>query len=248
MRFTQIIQGMPDPFASSLPLLDCAMKGIKRSQAEQGEPAKPRLPITPDLLRILRLAWRPGAGGDGVMLWAAVCTGFFGFLRAAEFTTPSLAAYDKNVHLSFSDVALDSRSCPSLARITVKASKTDPFRKGVEVYLGRTDVELCPVIALVDYLGVRGPAPGPLFVFSDGCPLSRSTLVQRVREALSAAGVDAAPYSGHSFRIGAATTAAKKGVEDCLIQTLGRWKSDAYIRYVKLPRSHLASVAKTLAA
>ena len=30
-------------------------------------------------------------------------------------------------------------------------------------------------------------------------------------------------YSGHSFRIGAATAAAKLGVNDSMIKVLGRW-------------------------
>ena len=35
------------------------------------------------------------------------------------------------------------------------------------------------------------------------------------------------------------------GVEDSLIQTLGRWKSAAYLAYIKIPRQQLASVSKT---
>ncbi len=35
-----------------------------------------------------------------------------------------------------------------------------------------------------------------------------------MRQALAAAGVDPKPYSGHSFRIGAATTAAKRHNQD----------------------------------
>ena len=53
-------------------------------------------------------------------------------------------------------------------------------------------------------------------------------------------------YSGHSFRIGAATTAASVGVEDSLIKTLGRWESSAYLLYVRVPRDRLALVSKRL--
>ena len=41
--------------------------------------------------------------------------------------------------------------------------------------------------------------------------------------------VDQRKYCGHSFLIGAATTAATKGIEDSVIKTLGRWESVAYI-------------------
>ena len=34
-------------------------------------------------------------------------------------------------------------------------------------------------------------------------------------------------------------TAASRGVEDAIIKTLGRWKSLAYLEYVKIPRDQL---------
>lgn len=40
-------------------------------------------------------------------------------------------------------------------------------------------------------------------------------------------------FCGHSFRIGAATSAASSGVADHVIQSLGRWSSDCYIRYIR---------------
>jgi len=44
--------------------------------------------------------------------------------------------------------------------------------------------------------------------------------------------VDTSHYSGHSFRIGAATPAVKLGVSDSLIEVLGRGKSSAFTRYI----------------
>ena len=71
------------------------------------------------------------------------------------------------------------------------------------------------------YLAHRGSQPGPLLLHANGAPLSRSSLVAKMRHALEASGFDPQKYNGHSFRIGAATTAATKGEEDALIQTLG---------------------------
>ena len=67
-----------------------------------------------------------------------------------------------------------------------------------------------------------------------------------MRKALSAAGVDTSKYAGHSFHIGAATTAAKLGVQDSLIRTMGRWESSVYLLYIRTPRKKICSVAKTL--
>lgn len=176
--------------------------------------------------------------------------GFFGFLRAGEFTVPSDTAFDPLTHLALADVALDSHTNPSLLRVHIKCSKTDPFRQGVHIYLGKTDNQLCPVAAMIDYLAIRGGDLGPLLRFQDGRPLTRSRLVTQVRTALSQANipVDKSKFSGHSFRIGAATTAAERGMEDSLIKMLGRWESGAYHRYIRTPREQLAMVSRTLSA
>ena len=55
------------------------------------------------------------------------------------------------------DVAVDDHSNPSLVRIHLRKSKTDQLGRGVDIYLGRTDEDLCPVAALLAYLAVRGP-------------------------------------------------------------------------------------------
>ena len=181
------------------------------------------------------------------MLWAAACTGFFDFLRTGEFTVSSTRDYDSGVHLNWSDLAIDDHRSPSLIRLHIKQSKTDPFRQGVEIFLGKTNSAVCPVQAMVQYIGVRRPGPGPLFILESGAPLTRSFLVAKLQAALKGLGMDQSLYNGHSFRIGAATTAAQQGVEDSLIQILGRWRSDAYKTYIKLPRAQLAAITQSLA-
>ena len=123
----------------------------------------------------------------------------------------------------------------------------DPFRKGVDLFVGETGKPLCPLSAMLNYLCVRGMKKGPLFQFEDGRLLT-TRFVTEVRGGLQKAGIDPSKYSGHSFRIGAATTAAAKGIEDCIIKTLGRWESLAYLQYVKIPRSQLAGYSNMLAS
>ncbi len=248
IRFMQIHLSLGDPFKNkAVPMLDYVLTGIKLVQARSGSPAKPGLPITLDLLERLRAEWlRTPHLPDNIMLWAAACTGFFGFLRAGEFTVPSSRDYDPEVHLNLQDLAIDSHSNPSLVRLRIKQSKTDPLRQGVDVFLGATNTNICPVQALVWYIAVRSPSPGPLFVFQSGSPLTRTSLISYVQSALRRSGISSSAYTGHSFRIGAATTAAKCGLEDSLIQSLGRWKSAAYLAYIKIPRQELAPVAKIL--
>jgi hypothetical protein len=250
LRRMQIVWGAGDPFQASWPRLETTLKGVKLMQARTGGMRpRERLPITPQILRQLKGVW--GAEGekrDHIMLWAACCMCFFGFLRSGEVTVATPGGYDPEAHLSEGDVRLGPGSPPQLVQVHLKASKTDPFRRGVDVYLGRTGNDLCPVSAIAAYLVVRGRGRGPFFNFTSGAPLSRERLVQCLREALAKVGIDASKYAGHSFRIGAATTAARVGVEDSLIQTLGRWKSAAYLLYIRVPRETLSAVSGRLAA
>ena len=109
-------------------------------------------------------------------------------------------------------------------------SKTDPFRQGTTVYIfPAEDSTLCPVRALTTYLGrPRGSSSGPCFVFREGQPLTKQKLNQLVKEMSRHVGLGLERYSTHSFRIGAATTAAAAGIPDWKIRMLGRWLSDSY--------------------
>ena len=246
LRFMQVARGLPDPSSFSWCYLERVLKGIRRSSPAYNRPA--RLPITPPILYRLFQVWsHPPVSWEAVMLWAACCTGFFGFLRSGEFTCPCSSTSNEDV-LSVEDVYVDSHSNPLVVTVHLRRSKTDTFGVGTMVYLGRVDGPICPVKALLGYLAMRGQIPGPLFLFHDGTPLTRSYLVEAVRCALQAYGMDVRGFNGHSFRIGVATTAAACGLPDSLIQTLGRWRSSAFTAYIRTPVSTLAGISSRLMA
>ena len=133
----QISKGLPDPFTSPLPQLDLVISGVKVSRGLQGRTIpRWKLPITPSILRQLTSLWKPHATEyKFIMLWAVCCTYFFDFFRSGEITT-STSHYDPSIHLSIQDITLDSCHHPSLVKFNLKSSKTDPFRKGVQVVIG----------------------------------------------------------------------------------------------------------------
>ena len=100
--------------------------------------------------------------------------------------------------------------------------------------MAKTSSDLCPVVALLSYLARRpSPAGGPLFIKEDGSALIKSEMVAVLHATLRLARIDPTFYKGHSFRIGAATTAAALGIQDSLIQKLGRWSSNAFLAYIR---------------
>lgn len=177
------IVGYPNPLENT-PRLSLLLKGIQRTKPLR---AKPRLPVTPHILLAARSSLNVQSSADDRMLWAACLLGFFGFLRSAEFTTPSAAQFNSLIHLTAADIAVDNRSNPSMLSVHIKQSKTDQFGQGFTLYLGRTDNALCPVTAILNYLAHRSSDNGPLFCLQDGRPLSRQTLVGLLCQALTKA-------------------------------------------------------------
>jgi len=99
---------------------------------------------------------------ESMMMYAAMCTEVFGFLRSGEYFVMSKNSYELTKHLSFSDISVDSHTAPTLPRLHLRYSKTDHFGKGAAITLARSDSTICPVTTLVNYLTIRGPSEGAL--------------------------------------------------------------------------------------
>ena len=141
---------------------------------------------------------------------------FFGFLRLGEMTCNS--PYFPAVHLSPCDITfLPNSLSPEHTSVRIKVSKTDPFRSGHTIIIGKTAHPICSVRAMQVFLSFRGTSPGPLFQYLSRSPLTKAGLTSETRQLLSMAGLQPSEYAGHSYRIGAATTSASVRVPPWLI-------------------------------
>ena len=91
---------------------------------------------------------------------------------------------------------------------------------------------ICPVQLLMDYLVLRGSRPGAIFISHLGNPVSRDAFATQLKRAFRHCGLDTSKYKSHSFRIGAASHAAQHGYSDAQIRALGRWKWNAFLKYL----------------
>ena len=210
-------------------------------------PPRIRLPITAHILGQIRTAVIASANPEKLAIWAIASTAFFGFFRLGELLPNSMSSYNPITSLSWGDVSVDSHSNPRMIQFHLKVSKCDQYGSGTDVVIGRTGTSLCPVVALTQYLEVRGDQPGAFFLDTAQKLITKPRFVSQIREILSTIGLPQHHFAGHSFRIGAATTAAAVGIEDSTIQMLGRWHSAAFLQYIRTPKERLAALSSTLA-
>ena len=244
IRLAHLEHGFRDPTNDEVLHLVC--RGIRRLLG--GDNCRNRCPITINLLRTLKTQLSRSTTYtilEQRLLWAAFALAFYGFMRVSEFTSSTSSDSFSPPGLHWSDVQLHQ----SLVTLTLRQSKTDPFRRGHCITITSTNTSTCPVRALHHYYSLVPPANqvGPLFNGGRFTPLSRVQVTSVIRQLLQGTGVNQAHYSSHSFRIGAATTAAAARLPPSLIKTLGRWRSNAYESDVQFPPSSLNAVPSILA-
>ena len=147
----------------SLPRLYMLTRAIRR-QAKNKLPH--RSPITISELNQLHryLQTSRYTQADQAMLWAAFLTAFFGFLCSSELVSPTIKTFDHTHTLLITDVYFAGRHI----HIHIKTSKTDPFSQGCTIKLAPTQHNICPVLALKEFLKIHPTRQGPLFTYTDG--------------------------------------------------------------------------------
>ncbi len=192
------------------------IKGIQKTN-----PTRPdsRQPIT---LKILtKCISTLHSGHTAHTLDAMFILAFFGFLRCSELAISS--SFDPAIHPTISDlVVLDDETIS----YTIKQSKTDQTKKGHFIYIFKLQSPILPYQTLLAFLHLRksqSKLPSdPLFTDDSNRPVTRFWFQKHLKAVLLLSGTPAGNFSSHSFRIGAATTAALKGLSQQQIQELGR--------------------------
>ena len=156
---------------------------------------------------------------------------FHGFLRVGEVTATAACSTHT---LTLAQITIPHhQSQPSSLTITFnsfKHSKGTPYKINILTQQGP-----CPVKAMVHYLQLRGLTQGFLFVNLLKHPLTRYQFASFLSTTLKFIGQDPDKFNTHSFRIGAATHAATQGFSALQIKAMGRWQSDAYLKYLRQP-------------
>ncbi|XP_052416254.1 uncharacterized protein LOC127961253 [Carassius gibelio] len=241
--FHKLMYGAPSPEINNSQT-SLLIKGIQRSQPSRTDA---RQPITLDILtkciRALRTGYQPISTAR--TLDAMFVLAFFGFLRCSELAITS--NFDPKIHPTISDLSvIDGESISYL----IKQSKTDQTKKGHFIYIFNLPSPIQPyqsVLAYSQWRSSQAKSPlEPLFIDESKKPVTRFWFQKHLKAVLQQSGIPVKNFSSHSFRIGAATSAAQKGLSQQQIQALGRCSSDAFHSYIRTNRFHIKKAHQTL--
>lgn len=224
IRLAHALRGFHDPTKSELVRL--TLRGVRRLH---GRPQRRVAPLRVEHLSAIVSVL--GGSTRDVRDRALLLIGFAGAFRRSE-----LSAVDCN---------WIERTEQGIV-ITLPRSKTDQEGRGRSVAIPCVSGPICPVAALDEWLQASGIGGGPLFrpVSKAGrvleSRLSGSAVAIIVKHRVAQIGLDPTRYSGHSLRVGFATSAAAAGLPVWKIKGQTGHVSDAvlgrYIREVDLFR------------
>lgn len=198
-------------------------------------PKKQRAPLTVDVLSRILCVLDISNSLD-VAFAAALTTCFWGTARVNEVTVPRLDAFRTQSHVTAACVShRTDASGNAVTVIHVPSTKCDPLN-GEDIFWASQPGPADPAVALQRQRVHNSPdATTHLFSYTDRSgkrvPMTRSNFLKRLKTAAAAAGVELP--AGHSIRIGSTTEYLLRGVPFDVMRAKGRWKSDAFLLYLR---------------
>lgn len=207
--------------------LQYILNGV-RQEAPPSKPARP--PVTREMLEALHTHLSPEIPLHAAVLGAAD-TAFWAQARLGELLNKEENQFDAKTTLKREDLRAPSQDNDTVT-LNFPFTKTKGFA-GDKAIITRQRGASDPIHALRTHLTIN-PVPGhlPLFSFRTEdrwkC-LTKTRFLRVCNEVWSQAGFQ--HTTGHSFRIGGTTELLTKGVDPEVVKAMGRWSSDAFLRY-----------------
>lgn len=222
------LNGLVDPTSNFL--VQRALRGMQRLAPAHDT----RLPITHHILGKLihALTSCSTVAYKTVMFRSMFLLAFFAFLRVGEITLANAKSDSMHNIVTFQQLYFDQ--CGRSVTIVFQHYKHSNGRRVAVKVFPQIHMSYCPIAALTEYITLRGTAPGFLYQWPSGTPVTRAEFTDILNKCLRFCNLSPGVYKGHSFRIGAATHCASIGLSDAQIRSLGRWKSDAFKQYIRL--------------
>ncbi len=190
------------------------------------------LPITLDLLHKLISSISCLFQGYDRALYAAVFSlAFHLCARVGELTVSN----GNLCNVLCCDHLTISRSDSRILKLTVIFEHYKHKRQkmsGSRMVLPTGDA-FCPLEYLSAYLQICPQIPGILFLRSSGHPLHSTDVTRALHRCIHHLRLDIKCFSTHGFRIGGTTEGAVHGASDAQLRMLGRWKSNAFLSYIR---------------
>jgi len=224
--FFHKINGWSDPTGSFI------VKKLREGSGRLNQVKDIRRPITFQILqRLISVLPAICSSSYEVILFKSVfLLAFYGFLRVGEYSCDSMSSGSSRV-LTPADIRFNDSN---QIEVRIRFSKTDQRGNSSIIFIGSIqDGHLCPTLALKEFLRIRPQSDGPLFIHFDLKPLTKAQVGRVLKLGVETIGLVPAEFTPHSLRIGAATSAAIRGVPEETIKEMGRWKSGAYKSYIR---------------
>ena len=193
----------------------------------QGAGHDQRQPITRPILKGL-LAALPSCAPtlQDIHLYKSMFTlMYYACLRASEVLQTDTPEH--NLHIS--DINFHSADTSYIINFHSYKHSAQADAKINVITIHDTD---CPVTSLRQYLAQRGHQPGPIYL-RNGHTVTRSQFLYVLRSCLTYINLSNKNFNIHSFRIGRTTDMAEQNVPHSMIQKIGRWKSTAFLKYIR---------------
>jgi hypothetical protein len=252
IRQMHILKGMEPPtIRTSLVRFLLQGKGNMDNIAARSGGAVKRLPITMNVMRLLKeeiKEWKVDID-QKLLMWAISTVAFHGAFRIHELLCKVETTFDPDFALLGEDIKLkEGVDKVRILEVKLKCPKENRTGKAVIIDIFETGGTLCPVKAFTRWWNrTEQNKKLPVFRNKTGVPVTGAKMNQWLRLLLGKhVNPKKGKFSGHSFRIGLATTLGSLGFSNDDIKEAGRWSSNVYEVYMQLPRRRRLKIAEKI--